>query len=241
MKNILKISLLISALLIASFIWPVHDWMIIVISWVRDSGASGALAFAVIYIAATVMLIPASILTLGAGFIYGPFWGTLLVSPVSVLAAFAAFSISRSRLRSWVMQKISHNTQFDAVDTAVGEQGFKIVMLLRLSPVFPFTFLNYALGLTGVKAKHYVLASFIGMLPATFLYTYLGSLVLSVGEITSAPAQGASEAQSIFMWVGFAVTLAVTAYVTHIARNALRETALTNKDNQKNDDQGNLL
>lgn len=229
MKNIIKISLIITALVTASFIWPIHEWMLSIISWVQASGVWGVLAFAIIYITAAVMLIPASILTLGAGFIYGPFWGTLLVSPVSVTAAFIAFSISRSRLRPWVAKKVSNNVHFEAVDAAVGEQGFKIVALLRLSPVLPFTFLNYILGLTGVKARHYVLASFIGMLPGTFLYTYLGSLVLNVSELTSAPDQGASQTQNIFMWIGFAVTVMVTIYITRLASRALKNETIVTK------------
>lgn len=223
MNGIFKIALVIAALVSVSIFWPVHEWMQALIIWIKASGAWGVAAFAAIYIVATVMLIPGSILTLGAGFVYGPLWGTLLVSPVSVIAAFVAFSLARGRLRPWVMKKVGGNTNFTVVDKAVGDQGFKIVMLLRLSPLFPFTFLNYALGLTGVKARSYVLASFIGMLPATFLYTYLGSLVTSVTELANAPKQGAEDAQSVFMWVGFAVTVVVTAYVTTLARRALRE------------------
>lgn len=223
MKGIFKIALIVAALISVSIFWPVHEWMQAVIVWVKDSGAWGVAVFAVIYIIATVLFLPGSILTLGAGFVYGPFWGTLLISPVSVLAAFIAFSLARGRLRPWVMKKVGSNERFSLVDKAVGEQGFKIVMLLRLSPVFPFNFLNYALGLTGVKGRSYVLASFIGMLPATFLYTYLGSLVTSVTELANAPKQGAEDAQSIFIWVGFAVTVMVTAYVTYLARRALRD------------------
>ena len=223
MKSLIKIALLVAALVAASIIWPIHEWMQDLIIWVRASGAWGVVIFALVYILSVVLLIPGSILTLGAGFVYGPFWGTLLVSPVSVAAASIAFWLARGRLRPWVKQKVESNKHFDVVDQAVGQQGFKIVMLLRLSPVFPFTFLNYALGLTGVKARSYILASFIGMLPGTFLYTYLGSLVTSVSELASAPSQGASQAQAIFLWGGFAVTLVVTAYVTYLARCALKE------------------
>ncbi len=222
MKAIFKIALIVGTLIVVSIIWPVAEWMQFFIVWVKASGVWGIMAFAVIYILATVLFLPGSILTLGAGFIYGPYWGTLLVSPVSVLAAFIAFSLARGKLRPWVMAKVGGNKNFIAVDQAVGDQGFKIVMLLRLSPLFPFNFLNYMLGLTGVKAKSYVLASFIGMLPATFLYTYLGSLVLSITELANAPKQGAEDAQNIFMWIGFAVTVMVTTYVTIISRRVLK-------------------
>jgi len=233
MKGFIKIVVIVAVLIAVSIFWPVHEWMQSLITWVKASGAWGMVAFSVIYIVAAVMLIPGSILTLGAGFLYGPFWGTLLVSPVSVMAAFVAFSLARGRLRPWVEKKIQGNARFDVVDKAVGDEGFKIVTLMRLSPVFPYVFLNYALGLTGVKATSFIFASFIGMLPATFLYTYLGSLVTSVTELASAPAQGATDAQNYFIWGGFAVTVIVTAYVTYLARRALaRAVPETQTDNE---------
>jgi len=221
MKAIILIALIIAALVGAGFIWPVSDWMQDLILWVKSGGLWGVVIYAVIYIVAIVLLIPGSLLTLGAGFIYGPFWGTLLVSPASVIGAFIAFSLARGRLRPWVTGRLAGKARFRTIDKAVGEQGFKIVTLLRLSPVFPFTLLNYALGLTGVTARSYVLASFLGMLPATFLYTYLGSLVPTVSGLGHSPK---SDAQTIFMWVGFGVTLVVTAYVTRLARRALQTT-----------------
>lgn len=231
MKSVIQISIIIILLVAVSVLWPVHTWLLDAITWVRGAGVWGALMFAALYITATVMLIPGSILTLGAGFIYGPLWGTLLVSPVSVVGAFIAFSLARGRLRSWVEGKVRGNTHFEVIDKVVGEKGFKIVTLLRLSPVFPFAFLNYALGLTGVRARSYVLASFLGMLPATFLYTYIGSLVPSVSELAGGPQQGAAQAQNIFLWVGFAATLFVTGYITRLARRALREAVPEAEDN----------
>lgn len=223
MKRVVQIFLIIVFLVTVSFLWPVHTWILDVITWVRSAGVWGILMFAALYIAATVMLIPGSILTLGAGFVYGPLWGTLLVSPVSVVGAFIAFSLARGRLRPWIEDKVQGNTHFEVIDKVVGDKGFKIVALLRLSPVFPFAFLNYALGLTGVRVRSYVLATFLGMLPATFLYTFLGSLVPSVSELATGPQQGAAQAQHIFLWVGFAATLIVTGYITGLARRALRE------------------
>jgi len=220
-KVLLKIILLVVVLVSVSIFWPVHEWMQALIGWVRDSGTWGVLVYAVVYIVAILLLIPGSLLTLGAGFVYGPLWGTLLVSPVSVTGAYIAFCLARGRLRPWVAAKVRDNPRFDAVDQAVGAQGFKIVTLLRLSPVFPFTLLNYALGLTGVTAGKYVLASFIGMLPATFLYTYLGSLVPQLSELAAAPDKGAAAAQNIFLWGGFGMTVIVTLYVTRLARRAL--------------------
>jgi len=233
MRGLLKIAVIVVALIAVSIFWPVHEWMQNLIIWVKASGVWGIAIYAIIYIVAAVMLIPGSILTLGAGFLYGPFWGTLLVSPVSVMAAFIAFSLARGRMRPWIEKKIHSNARFNVVDKAVGNEGFKIVTLMRLSPIFPYVFLNYALGLTGVKARSFVLASFVGMLPATFLYTYIGSLVTSVTELASAPAQGATEAQNILIWIGFGVTVIVTTYVTFLARSALAKAVPETQDNDE--------
>ena len=223
MKALPKIIAITAALIALSIFLPVHTWMLDFISWVRAAGVWGALLFAGIYIAATVMLIPGSILTLGAGFVYGPLWGTLLVSPASVMGAFIAFSLARGRLRSSVEDKVKGNARFQAVDKAIGDQGFKIVTLLRLSPVFPFIFLNYALGLTGVRRSEYILASFLGMLPGTILFTYLGSLVPSVTELAAGSQQTAPATQNLLLWGGFIATLIATLYITRLARRALRE------------------
>lgn len=220
---ILKAVVVIGVLVGISVLLPVSEWLLIAITFVRDSGWVGVVAFFALYILATVFLIPGSILTLGAGFIYGPFIGTLIVSPASVLGATAAFLLARGRLRPWVQEKVEGNAKFNAVDGAVGNQGFKIVGLLRLSPVFPFVFLNYALGLTSIKPARYVLASFLGMLPGTFLYTYLGSLVPSVTELAAGAPEGAELTRTIFLWVGFAVTLIVTVFITKVARRALAD------------------
>jgi uncharacterized membrane protein YdjX (TVP38/TMEM64 family) len=111
-----------------------------------------------------------------------------------------------------------------AIDRAVERRGFKIVLLTRLSPVFPFNFLNYAYGVTPVSFRDYLLASWIGMLPGTLLYVYLGSAVKSVADVLAGNVEGGVE-QKIFFGAGLVVTVAVTIYVTRIARNALREAA----------------
>ena len=181
------VALLAAGLVAALVLLPVHEWMVVFISWVRESGIYGALLFGVVYAGATVAFLPGSLLTLGAGFVYGPIWGLALVSPASVVGATAAFFLARGRLRPWVQTKVEGNERFAAVDRAVGREGFKIVTLLRLSPMFPYTLLNYSLGLTGVRPRSYILASFIGMLPGTFLYVYLGSLVPNLAELRAAP------------------------------------------------------
>ena len=216
-------AVLIGALVLAFAFLPIDRWVLELVAYIQGAGASGAFAYAVIYIIATLLFLPGSLLTLGAGFAYGPLWGTLLVSPASVIAATLAFVLGRSFAREWVVHRVRRRPRFDAIDRAVGENGFRIVFLLRLSPVFPFNLLNYALGLTRVSLRAYVLASALGMLPGTFLYVYLGSLITTASELASGvrPEAGALE-QSLY-WVGLGATLIVILTITRLARRALRK------------------
>ncbi|HPH64764.1 MAG TPA: TVP38/TMEM64 family protein [Kofleriaceae bacterium] len=200
---------------------PVATWVAQLAQWIRDRGVLGVLAFAVIYVAAAAVLFPASLLTLAAGFAYGVGWGTLLISPVSVVAATLSFVIARYVARDAVNARIASDARFVAIDHAVAQDGFKTVMLLRLSPLLPFSLLNYGLGLSRVRLRDFVVGSFVGMLPGTVLYVYVGSLFVNVSELSNgSPTLGGSGRW--FYWVGLVATLLVTWLVTRAARAALR-------------------
>lgn len=201
--------------------FPVAEWAVALVAWIRSAGVPGALVFAVVYVAATVLMLPGSLLTLGAGLAYGPVIGTALVSPVSVAAATCAFLLGRTAAREWVARRIANAPRFAAVDHAVGREGFRIVLLLRLSPLFPFTLLNYALGLTRVRLRDFVVASWVGMLPGTVLYVYLGSLLTSATELAAGAARPDSSATRLLYWGGLAATVAAAWLVTRTARRAL--------------------
>ena len=217
---------LASLLVGAAFLLPVTHWVMELAAWMREAGPSGIAAFAVVYVLATVLMLPASPLTAAAGLVYGPVWGTVLVSPVSVVAATLAFQLGRTLARNWVATRAAGDARFRAVDQAVGIHGLRIVTLLRLSPLFPFNILNYTLGLTRVRRRDYVIGSAVGMLPGTFLYVYLGSLVVDVASL-SGPSDQASAARRILSVAGFAATVLVTVYVTRIARRALAKELAT--------------
>ena len=198
---------------------------------IRDLGALGVVAYFGLYIVATLIGV-ATPLTMVAGAIYGVAGGVAIVSPASVTAATVAFLLGRFVLRSTVQKKVAANPKFAAIERAVAKNGFKIVGLVRLSPAFPFTLLNYGLGLTAVRLRDYMLASWLGMLPGTLLYVYIGFTIGDVGAIfagaaSEPPPPGASFLQlhgkKVLLAVGLAATAAVTAYVTRIARRALRE------------------
>src|SRR5260370_31512004 len=122
-------------------------------------GAWGAVLFALLYMAARVLFLPGSILTLGAGVVFGLARGAVIVSISATLGATAAFLVGRYVARDWVAGKIEGNPKFKAIDEAVAREGWKIVGLTRLSPVLPFTLLNYTFGLTPGSPSHYGIAS----------------------------------------------------------------------------------
>ena len=191
-----------------------------VVEIVRGAGPAGVALYAAAYVAFTLLLIPGSLLTAAAGLMYGPWLGILLVSPVSVAAATLAFLLGRTAARDFIAGRIDGDPRFKAIDAAIGHRGFRIVLLLRLSPVFPFNLLNYALGATDVRLRDYVLGSFVGMLPGTFMYVYVGSLVRSVASLADGPPAG--RATAYMYWAGLAATVAVTLYITRLARAALQ-------------------
>ncbi len=212
-----------AAVLVSLFFLPAARWALLLVDWVRGAGAIGALVYAAVYVLATLFLLPGSVLTAGAGFAYGPLWGTLLVSPVSVLTATLAFGLGRSLARNWVSHRLERLPRFAAIDEAIGQNGFKIVFLLRLSPIFPFNLLNYVLGLTRVGLRDYVVGSLLGMLPGTFLYVYLGSLVTNASELLSGRREASGPWGQILYWGGLFATLLATALITRIARKALNQ------------------
>jgi pyruvate/2-oxoglutarate dehydrogenase complex dihydrolipoamide dehydrogenase (E3) component/uncharacterized membrane protein YdjX (TVP38/TMEM64 family) len=217
-----RIAIALAALAIlvtAGALLPVRTWMLSLVAWIRAAGAAGVAVYAAGYIAATVTLLPGSLLTLGAGFAYGPLVGTLIVSPVSVVAATLSFLLGRTVARGWVERKLEHNPRLGAIDRAVGENGLKTVILLRMSPLLPFNLLNYALSLTRVRFRDYVLGSFVGMLPWTVMYVYLGSLVTSASALGTSHASGPWHA--LAYWGGLAATAVAVVMVTRMAKSAL--------------------
>ncbi len=214
-------ALALAAAAVAGLVFlPVKDTLRRFVEGVRDLGPWGPVLVVVAYVLASVFLFPGSILTLGAGFAFGLVVGTVTVSLGSVAGASAAFWVGRTLARSWVEKKVAKSPRFRALDAAVAEQGFKIVLLTRLSPVLPFTVLNYAFGLTRVRFRDYLLASWVGMLPGTILYVYLGSLVKEVADLATGGVEG-GPGQKVLFWAGLVATVVVTVYTTRVARRAL--------------------
>ncbi len=219
--RLLVAAAIVAALAVAAWLLPVADWTTALALRARHTGATGVAIFVAAYVISTVAALPGSILTLAAGFAYGPVWGLAIASPASVAGATCAFLLGRTFLRGWAERTVGNSPRVRAIDAAIGREGFKLVMLLRLSPLFPFNVLNYALSLTRVSLGHYVLASAIGMLPGTALYVYLGSLAPAAAELSSAAHGGGGTRTALYV-AGLAATLAVVFIGTRAARRALR-------------------
>ena len=223
--KIIAAVVLLGAIILLSRVLPVQEWLENFSQWVDRLGYSGYLVFYAVYVLATVLFLPGSVLTIGAGLLFGVIGGSLAVSAASTTGAAFCFLIGRYVARDRLAERLGRDPRFKAVDAAIGREGGKIVLLLRLSPVFPFNALNYLLGLTAVKFWHYVAASWLGMMPGTVLYVYLGY----IGQTGLRAASGTMEKSLLeyaFLGFGLVVTVLVTILVTRIARKALGEADL---------------
>ena len=229
-KNALARLIAVIAILIALFLamklLPVREWLRSFNDWVGQMGVAGIFIFIGVYAAATVLLAPGAILTIGAGFAFGLWKGFLTVSAGSTLGAALAFLVARFIARDKVEAIAKGNEKFRDIDNTIGKQGAKLVFLLRLSPVIPFNLSNYFYGLTGVKFWPYVLASWLGMMPGTFLYVYIGTAgKAAISAASSGEAMNHGWQYWTLMSVGLAATIAVTIWVSKIARDTLKTEA----------------
>jgi pyruvate/2-oxoglutarate dehydrogenase complex dihydrolipoamide dehydrogenase (E3) component/uncharacterized membrane protein YdjX (TVP38/TMEM64 family) len=200
---------------------PVREWFMELEGQVKGLGALGPITVALAYAVMTVLFIPGSALTIGSGTFFGLKTGFFVVLVGANLGALAAFLLARTFLREKVAQWAGNNPRFRSLDRAIGAQGFKMVFLSRLSPAFPFTLLNYLLGLTSIPTAAYTLANLFGMLPGIFLFVYIGAATRDAlaGEMGA----NAGFFQQVLKYVGLLATVGVVVIVTRIARRALRE------------------
>ncbi len=222
MSKALFFVIAIAVLFTAALLLPVAEWMSAAFAWIEANRTISWLVFIVMYILATVLLLPGSILTLGAGFLFGLGYGFAIVSFSSVVGASCAFLIGRFFARDWVAGKLAGMPRFAALDAAIAERGALIVLLTRLSPIFPFNLLNYSLGLTAVRFWTYVGVSWIGMIPGTVLYVYLGSIASDLASLLAGEV-GASPVGNWPLYVGLVATLILTVVISRIATKALSE------------------
>lgn len=203
---------------------PLEEWMRSLSAWVKGLGVWGVVVFALIYALATVLFFPGSVLTLAAGLIFGVALGALAAWSGAVLGAALAFLVGRHFAREKVEARTQDSPKFRAIDEAIGAQGWKIIGLLRLSPLIPFNVSNYFYGVTKVAFWPYVLATAVGMVPGTLLYVTLGAAGkagLGGAERERSPVEYA------FLGVGLIATIVVTVWVSRLAKSALQKTGAT--------------
>lgn len=198
----------------------------------QSQGDLGLVWLAAAYIPASVFFFPAALLTLAGGFTFGFAKTLVAVSLGSTAGATSAFLAGRTLFRELIEHRVAKDPRFRALDAAVAEQGFKIVMLTRLSPVLPFNLLNYAFGLTKVRLRDFVLASWIGMFPGTVMYVSIGSAAKSLSDILAGRSEG-GVAQKVLFGVGLVATLVVTVLMARIAKKALADATSAAKSNER--------
>lgn len=218
-RRALILLLSLTALLVAVWMLPAREWLIQCTDWAQAHPRIAWAGFILAYILAALFMVPGSILTLAAGVLFGVGLGVALVSLAATLGACCAFLVGRFLARDWVESRLEAMPRFRALDRAVARRGWLIVLLARLSVVIPYNLLNYALGLTNVRFGAYLFGTLVGMLPAIFLYVYLGSVAGSLASLeqTGAPLIP----QSLFI-TGLVVTALLIFVIARLTARALR-------------------
>ena len=203
---------------------PLREWLGLFERWITGLGAWGIALFTLVYVLATISLAPEWPLTIAAGLLYGA-WGFPITLVTATIAASLAFLIARHFARDRVRSLLERRRVFSAIDDAVAEEGWKVVVLLRLSPAVPFNLQNYLFGVTAVSFYHFVAATFAGILPGTVLYAYLGML----GKVAASGAASGGALKWVFFGIGLFATLAVVILVTRKAIAKLKQAGIDDR------------
>jgi uncharacterized membrane protein YdjX (TVP38/TMEM64 family) len=182
--------------------------------WIKNLGVWAPVVFIALYVATVIICLPAAILTAGGGFIFGMTGGSIYVLIAAHIAANVTFLLGRYLARDWVARRLEGNARFRALDAATARDGWKIVALVRLAPVFPFSITSYGFGLTRVPLWEYALANF-AMIPGTLMYVYFGSIARDLTEKVATPPW--------MKWTAGALTVIVVIYITRFAKRALNQ------------------
>lgn len=218
-KVILAI-VLIAAFFIAVRLLPVGAWIESFQGWVKDLGPIGYVVYVLVYVIVCVTFLPASPLTIGAGAIFGFVEGAIVVIIGATLGATASFLLGRTIMRRRIEAMAANNPKFRALDRAIAREGGKIVFLVRLAPIFPFAYINFAFGLTGVRTLSYIVATFFGIIPVTLAFVYIADAA------TRTATADMDSTRLIINIIGVVIAIAVTAFVTRLALRAIRKAGI---------------
>jgi uncharacterized membrane protein YdjX (TVP38/TMEM64 family) len=217
----LLLALLAAAIVAVAVGMPLRQWLVDGADWAEHHRYAAGGLFIIAYTVAAVLAVPGTILTLSAGFVFGLAFGAPLVSAGSLLGAIAAFLLARFSTRGWVAKRVERSPRLQALAAVTRHDGFTIVLLARLSPLLPYNALNYLFGLTPVRFRDYVLGSWLGMLPATVLYVYIGSLTKTVAALPEGNL--AAWPRRVLLVTGFLATVGLTALIARRATRELRD------------------
>jgi len=205
-------------LCIGWFLLPIGEWGGTFQRTIAGLGIWGVAIFAAVFVAATLVLAPDFPLAIAAGMVYG-LWAYPIVLIAAMIAASLAFLVARHLARPRVRALLAGKTTFMAIDSAVAEEGWRIVLLLRLSPLVPFNLQNYLFGITTIPFLHYAVASFVGIIPGAALFVCLGAL----GNASAGPAEWA------FIGIGLLASAIVVVLITRKARAKLAEAGVADR------------
>uniref|UniRef100_A0A2P2J458 Uncharacterized protein MANES_18G116500 n=1 Tax=Rhizophora mucronata TaxID=61149 RepID=A0A2P2J458_RHIMU len=191
--------------------------------FIEGYGPTGYALFVAVYAGLEILAIPAIPLTMSAGLLFGSVIGTIIVSISGTVAASVAFLIARYFARERILKLVEGNKKFLAIDKAIGENGFRVVTLLRLSPLLPFSLGNYLYGLTSVKFIPYVLGSWLGMLPGTWAYVSAGAFGRAIIQEESEVRLSGGNNQLLTLGLGLLATAVAATYVTRLAKDAVKD------------------
>ncbi|KAF3440152.1 hypothetical protein FNV43_RR18430 [Rhamnella rubrinervis] len=192
-------------------------------TFIEGYGPAGYALFVAVYAGLEILAIPAIPLTMSAGLLFGSVIGTIIVSISGTVAASVAFLIARYFARERILKLVEGNKKFLAIDKAIGENGFRVVTLLRLSPLLPFSLGNYLYGLTSVKFIPYVLGSWLGMLPGTWAYVSAGAFGRAIIQEESEVGSLGGNGSLVTLGLGLLATAVAAAYVTRLAKDAVKD------------------
>lgn len=221
-KRNIKLLIIITLIIISLFFiifFPISIWIDSLLLWINQNHKLSSIIYILIYLFSCIFLVPVSIITLAGGFIFGLFQGIILASISSTLGATISFLLGRYLVKSWVQKKIINKHKI--INQIMNKQDFITILLLRLIPTIPFGMLNYSLSITNISLKIFILSSWIGMLPITILYVYLGALADNLKNISEILLNPMS--QNIFLFLGVTVTLLLVIYILAKAKKRLKK------------------
>lgn len=218
----LLVAVLVGLMLGAFWFFPDKERLPELLGWFKDAGPVGWLGFLVVYLLVTLTLLPTSVFTVGGGFLFGPITGFFVVWISENIAAAACLVVGRYLARPTVEKMVAKRPLLAALDRAVRERGFSLLVLIRHSPLVPFGVLNYGMSITAMPASTYLAATAVGTALPAFLYVYVGSTLTKLTDVMAGEG-GDSGPETMIYWGGLGATVVATVLVTRATRAALQE------------------